>query len=55
VVVVTGGITANELKKAFMRRASSLDEAVEYALDKHGPDAKILSLQNAIKVIPMLA
>jgi len=54
VVVVTGGMTNAELEKAFMRRERNLENAIEYSFKKHGSDARIIALPNAIKVIPIL-
>lgn len=53
-VVVTDGMTPAELSEAHMGYASSLQQAIDKAIQDHGPQARISILPYAGKVIPRL-
>jgi len=48
VVVVSDGVKEKQLRKMGLRRASSVQSALEYSLGKHGADAKVTILDSAL-------
>ncbi len=55
VVIACSGISNNELAQMFFTPASSPQAAIDTALDRVGPNARILVLPNAVNCIPRLA
>ena len=53
-VVVTDGMTPEELREVHMGHASTLQQAIDEALQSHGSQARITVLPYAGKVIPKL-
>jgi hypothetical protein len=53
VVVVTKGIERDKLEKMGLRRADSVQLALEYAFGKHGRNAKVAVLESAL-VLPLV-
>ncbi|HBW34369.1 nickel-dependent lactate racemase [Desulfosporosinus sp. BICA1-9] len=51
-VVVTDGMTQEELRDVHMGHASTLQQAIDEALKDHGPQARVTVLPYAGKVIP---
>jgi len=54
IVMVSEGLTDDVLRACFVTPASSVEAAVEYALAKHGRDARIAVLPQGPYVIPTL-
>ena len=51
-IVVSDSLDEKILDTMFTKKASSVEEAVEMALNKQGKDAKILVIRNATDIIP---
>ncbi len=52
IVYVTEGLSPGEVKDYLMTPASSADEALRIALERQGPDAKILAIPEGPYVVP---
>jgi nickel-dependent lactate racemase len=51
-IVVSNSLDEKTLDTLFTKKASSVEEAIEMALKKHGKDAKILLIRNASDAVP---
>lgn len=55
VVVVTDGLSPETLRKLFVRSAPSVEDALNEALRKHGPDARVVVIPKGPYVLAQLA
>lgn len=53
IIIVTKNISTKILNKIFLKRADTVEEAVQEVLLKHGKDCKIALIQNAPEIIPI--
>jgi nickel-dependent lactate racemase len=55
VVIACSGISEKELAQMFFTPAASPQAAIDTALDRIGPDARVLVLPNAVNCVPRVA
>jgi len=53
IIIVTKNISTKILNNIFLKRANTVEEAVQEALLKYGKDCKIALIQNAPEIIPI--
>lgn len=53
IIIVTKNISTKILNNIFLKRADTVEEAVQEVLLKHGKDCKIALIQNAPEIIPI--
>ena len=54
IVIATKNISSKIFYSIFLKRTDTVEEAIEEALLKHGKDGKIVLMQNAPELIPIL-
>ena len=55
VTYVTDGLANENLEDFFVKTASSVESAIEAALEKHGPNARIAVVPKGPYVLPVVA